>query len=664
MANGETPTDANIARFESHISALPWLAGLFIFIVYLYTLAPSIIGGDTGELVAVACATGVAHPPGYPLFSMLAKLFSFIPLSSIAWRVNLLSAVCDSIAAVVILITVRRWTRNQWAGLVAAGLFAFSPVIWANAVVAEVFALNNLLVAIMLYLGLRFSEDRSPKFAYLSALAFGIGMTNHHTCLFYGIPIMLWILFMGRGQLWTIRRLATIAGCFAVGLLPYVYLPLADLRTTAMSWGNTSSVRGFLTHLMRTEYGTFNLGANKPDSGGYFLLGIGEYFRALPYQTLFVGTILALIGLYHAIRREGTKGFTVITLVAFSFYVIVFHVLANVPIDQPLYLKIQSRFWQQANVFVCVWAGLGFGAAVAYLAGLKWRRVVEVNLAIVIVLVQAAVHFRDADHSSNLVVPNYARELLRPLPENAVVWSREDIITFPVYYLQQCEGYRTDVQVLNRELLRSPWMRRLVNANYPEVVLPGSSYLGAVQPYDTKQLFDANEGRFEMFANRLEWDRPPDWSWDREYELWPFGMVSWIRPRRVQVDVRSYVTESEKALPQLDFDTLVKYPEGTWENEILKYYWEARVNRANHLIDYANAHGADRVLLEAGVTGLEDMVQRLRITDPTIFKRLSEAYGKLAVYDPAYRLKADDAWAKYLKGSLRGEETDTNKFGK
>lgn len=662
MENDDTATGGNNAHFEPHIPGLPWIAGLFIFFVYVYTLAPSIIGGDTGELVAVVCATGVAHPPGYPLFSMLAKLFSFIPLSSIAWRVNLLSAVSDSLAAVVILITVRRWTRNQCAGLVAAGLFAFSPVIWANAVVAEVFALNNLLLTIMLYLGLRFSEDRSAKFAYLTSLVFGIGMSNHHTCLFYGIPIMLWILITGRGQLWTIRRLAAIAGCFILGLLPYAYLPLADLRITAISWGNTSSVRGFLTHLMRSEYGTLNLAANKPDSGGYFLRGISEYFRALPYHTLYVGLILALAGLSHAIRREGAKGFTFITLIAFASYVIVFHLLANVPIDQPLYLKIQSRFWQQANLLVCVWAGLGFGAAAVYLRGLKWRRWVEVSIAIVILLLQAAVHFRKADHSSNLVFPTYVRELLRPLPPNAVVWSREDLITFPVYYIQQCEGYRTDVRVLNRELLRLPWMKRLVNANYSEVVIPGRSYGQGVHAYDMKRLLDANEGRFAMFATRLEWDRPPDWSWDKDYELWPFGMVSWILPKRVQVDTHSYVTESEKALPQLDFAALAEYPEGSWENEILKYYWEARLNRANHLIDYANAHGGDRFLLEAGVAGIEDMVQRLRINDPEIFKKLSEAYAKLAVYDSAYRLKADEAWAKYLRGSLGG--TQPNNIGK
>src|SRR5439155_14859290 len=112
---------------------------------------------------------GVAHPPGYPLFTMLAKLFTAIPFGTIGWRVNMLSAVCDSAAAVTILLAVHRWTRNQWAGLLAAGWFAFSPLVWRYAVVGEVFALNNLIVALMLYSAIRYAERHQRKFACLTA---------------------------------------------------------------------------------------------------------------------------------------------------------------------------------------------------------------------------------------------------------------------------------------------------------------------------------------------------------------------------------------------------------------------------------------------------------------------------------------------------------------
>jgi len=64
--------------------ALPVITGFGVFLIYLRTLAPSVVGGDTGELITVAYKMGVAHPPGYPLFTLLAKLFTFIPFGTIA----------------------------------------------------------------------------------------------------------------------------------------------------------------------------------------------------------------------------------------------------------------------------------------------------------------------------------------------------------------------------------------------------------------------------------------------------------------------------------------------------------------------------------------------------------------------------------------------------
>ena len=296
---------------------LPAIAALGIFLVYLRTLAPSIVGGDTGELITVACKLGVAHPPGYPLFTMLAKLFTFIPFGTIAWRVNLLSAACDTGAAVILLLAVRRWTRNHWAGLLTAGLFAFSPLVWRYAVVAEVFALNNLIVALMIYLAVRYQEGRELKFAYLTAFAFGLGMSNHHTSLFYGAPIMVWIFITGRAQLWSLKPLIATAGCFFVGLLPYAYLPLADLHMAPFSWGHTSTLKGFVVHLLRREYGTLQLGAHKLDTRGNFVLGMRQYLLALPAQVYYIGLVLALIGLYFALRNKKTAGLTTTTVVAF-----------------------------------------------------------------------------------------------------------------------------------------------------------------------------------------------------------------------------------------------------------------------------------------------------------------------------------------------------------
>src|SRR5260370_26406680 len=156
----------------------------------------------------------------------------------------------------------------------------------------------------MPYLAIRFSENGERKVAYLGALVFGLGMSNPHTCLFYGLPIMIWILITGRAQLWTVRRLLVIASSFLAGLLPYVYLPLADLHAAAFSWGNTSTAEGFVAHVLRREYGTFQLGPGASNVGGNFLLGLRGYFAALPGGAASVGLFVALFGLYYTLRGK------------------------------------------------------------------------------------------------------------------------------------------------------------------------------------------------------------------------------------------------------------------------------------------------------------------------------------------------------------------------
>lgn len=153
------------------LSSPSLLAAAFVFAavltVYLLTTYPSVTGGDAGELIITGCNFGVAHPPGYPTFTMLAGLFQrLIPYGSKAWRTNVMSSIFGSIAAVLLYATGRKlgsgeggWLGDGWGGMLAALGFAFSPTVWLYSIQGEVFALNNLLVAAMVYLTVLFYEE-------------------------------------------------------------------------------------------------------------------------------------------------------------------------------------------------------------------------------------------------------------------------------------------------------------------------------------------------------------------------------------------------------------------------------------------------------------------------------------------------------------------------
>ncbi|XP_043570486.1 transmembrane protein 260 isoform X3 [Chiloscyllium plagiosum] len=234
--------------------------------VYLRTVQRTVPGGDSGELVTAACELGVAHPPGYPLFTILARLaMTILPLGSPVFRVNVLNALLGAATAPLLFEAAGRLSNSYSGGILAAGLFCFSRLAWQWSVAAEVFTLNNFFVSLLMVLTVRFStaataQERS-KLSLLGAFTCGLSLCNQHTIVLYVMCIVPWVLFrLQREKEMSVRAIPRLGLCFGAGLLPYLYLPISSyLNRARWSWGDQTTLRGFTTHLLREEYGTFNL---------------------------------------------------------------------------------------------------------------------------------------------------------------------------------------------------------------------------------------------------------------------------------------------------------------------------------------------------------------------------------------------------------------------
>ncbi len=247
-----------------------------VFCVYLSTVSPSIAGGDSGEIVAEGCNLGTAHPPGYPLITLIIWGLSKVDVgTSVAYRINCFCTLCTTSAAFLIGKLVTGLTPFSSSGqILAVGMFSFSPLIWQYAVTAEVFPLNTLFAALLLYLVLQFALHRNPSYALVGALVCGLALSNQHTIVLYEAPLVLWMLVLLRNY---IHRhplfLLQLSGCFIAGLLPYLYLPLMAQRSPkAGSWGHVTTLEGLLHHILRRDYGTFQLfsGASGRNSEGFW----------------------------------------------------------------------------------------------------------------------------------------------------------------------------------------------------------------------------------------------------------------------------------------------------------------------------------------------------------------------------------------------------------
>ena len=160
--------DMQSGRPAAHLTAL------FVMAVYYRTLSPSITGGDSGEVMAAACSWGPAHP-GYPLFVACANLAMWLFASlgeNKAYRVNLMCAIMTAIGVYNLHRAARIITGSSAAATVGAAMYGFSPLIWNNALQAEVFSMNNMFVCLITHILVRYLGRNDPschREAYLGA---------------------------------------------------------------------------------------------------------------------------------------------------------------------------------------------------------------------------------------------------------------------------------------------------------------------------------------------------------------------------------------------------------------------------------------------------------------------------------------------------------------
>src|SRR6186997_2210684 len=217
-----TPIDAPpraIERVRERVSAADIAAiGAFAvsFVVYVRTLLPGVSFGDWAEAEMIPSRLGILHPTGYPLYSLIGTLFSLIPVGSVAYRANLLPAVAF-----------------------AAGLaLAFTGTIWQEATFSEMNGLHVFIVALLLHRALVWREERRDRDLLLGALLGGLCVSNHGLAITVVPIVILFVLADARREIKARPMLLVKAGAvFALGLLPYLWLPLRALAGPPEAYG-------------------------------------------------------------------------------------------------------------------------------------------------------------------------------------------------------------------------------------------------------------------------------------------------------------------------------------------------------------------------------------------------------------------------------------------
>ncbi len=629
-----------------------------VFLIYWSTTYPGVAGGDSGELIINAHSLGVAHPPGYPLYTLLGHIMTWLPFGRVAWRVNLLSALLDGLAAGLLFRLSWRITKDAWAAALSCGLYAFSPLIWSYAVTAEVFPLNNFFIAVLLNIAWTFSIDnRRWQTAGLAFFISGLALTNHHTFFFVAAPILVWMLWCLRGQKSFLKKLIYFSFLGAIGLSPYLYLFWAGSRWLAISWGETGTWEGFITHVLRQEYGTFRLAISNEQS--QFWPAFKIYFQTVFKQLLGLGaTLLMFGGFFLAFRKNKssentTRNFYLLTVLIFCFYLFTFHFLSNLNLAEPLYLGIMERFWQQPHFFLCLWVGTCFAA---FFFILKEKNIcprgLKPSLVIALITIQIGLNYQTQDQHENEFLEQAGRQILGSLPPSAIFMPLGDADFGITRYLQTCEGLRSDVKIISRSLIGGyPWATKSVTLNFPQVILPPPGY---AQFYKTREggykfeaFLDANLSKHPVFVSAVGTKEETDWF--AKYQLWPIGFADRVVLKNPAPNDNEFITATAQVWQGIDFKELKNFPKTSWEYFFKQRYDDSQARRSELLMRISLRQEPKNIsLLAESAKIIDDLMLDDESPTPDQLKIQGFIWSQLIGYHPAAVSKTKAAWEKYL----------------
>lgn len=453
-------------------SILSFTVPLFI---YLLTLAPSVTFFDSGEFITAISCLGSPHSPGYPFFVNYGKPFTWLPFGSVAFRVNFATAVSGALACYGTYLLTLYLLQNEQinanekldrfvkkgAALAASIAFCCSPRLWLQSNHDKPYPLLAFIVAITLYLVLRWRDSyrdgsEKPSFIFMAAFLSGLATGTHQTIILM-IPSFAFLILTMNWRI--VFRVRDFIAAFVFGILGFainLHLPIRATKFPLLNWGDPQTKEQFLWHFLRKGYPS-----EKVERGWSLLWSQINAFN-IPFEFTSFGLFVMLIGIgvYFFKRRDEILAY-LIALICF-LAVIVGHF--NAPYEL---IFLTEEFFTPLYMFSTLFIGMGLYYLTSRILLLISSKTISENISfggsfalLALLLLPATVcglNYVKNDQHNNYVAYDYASNVLRSASTGAVLYTWGDSGAFPLWYIQGVEKMREDLDLVHTPHLVFDW---------------------------------------------------------------------------------------------------------------------------------------------------------------------------------------------------------------
>jgi hypothetical protein len=406
-------------------------------VIYFFSLCPTIYLIDSGELAAVSYTLGIAHPTGYPLYTLISYFFAHLPGEPIR-NLNILSSLITVTAAIFVYLTAKGILKDKFTPIVCASLFAFSPTIWRTSITNEVYPLTALLAILIIY---AFHRLGSIKILYVVMYLIGLAFTNHIIIFSLALPIFLYTVIVYRPPF---KKLVNAILFAILGGSLYFYLITRTIGGAELAWGNTYNLQRLLWHITGRQYQVWMFSLPISEILSNLVKGLNLILR----NFLYILIIPVIIGFFQLFKTARGKFWL-------FFLIFILNLLYTINYSIP---DIESYYIPGfiSLIFVFVYG------VKSIMKHIKWF------IAIPLALIIPILNYHSCTLRHNTFGYDFSRLHIEQLPQKSLLMCAYWDIYSPTIYMRKIESIRNDLIIIDKELLRRTWYIRHLKDEYPE----------------------------------------------------------------------------------------------------------------------------------------------------------------------------------------------------
>ncbi|GEM_PF-1444451 len=423
---------------------------LGIFVLYAHNLTRDVYSGDIGDLVTAGYVFGVAHPSGYPLFSLFGYIASHLPgtLPAVS-KIGFISILSSLGALIFYYRFCREVTKSLFISLLSTSVLAFSYYFWLFTEMPEVFALNNFFIIVLLYFAIQFYTKKKISALYILAFLAGLSATHHQTIILIFPSILILIAKHIKIIFASPKRVISLIGLVLLGFSVYLYVPLAASKNPVMNWDNATSLKNFLHLLLRKDYGIAPKVVNEVPISIKLIL-VKDYFTTLfdsySYQICFIG----LLGILFLGKKQ--KWLLASLLVGFILSGPFFIYYAAPFITTTTAWGITERFYIFSYVIFMFFVPFGFlllKNSIERFFPKKMYSTILLGYFLIVPLFLIIYNFPKTDLSKTHIGNTLAMDIISPLRHKSVLYVSGDTTAFNIWYVHYVLNKRKDIDIIN-----------------------------------------------------------------------------------------------------------------------------------------------------------------------------------------------------------------------